>query len=101
MSPEQPSLFDIPPAASGAHPAIDPATPLSIAFEAWLDHLQKMDVSFHTFQAFKCDVNILFEHLDPAIPLNRLTTAALNQFLNWMRVERGKPCSDKTYGRRV
>lgn len=108
MSHEQPSLFDIPPAAPPpASPSpsrksdLDPSTPLAVAFESWLDHLRRQDTSFHTFTAFKCDVNILLEHLDPSTPLNTITTATLNKFLDWMRNERGKPCSDKTYGRRV
>lgn len=108
MPPEQLSLLNLsntPLAPTDAPPTrpteIDPATPLVIAYETWLAHLQKMDTSFHTYTAFKCDINILFEHLDPGTPLNTVSTATLNTFLNWMRTGRGKPCSDKTYGRRV
>jgi len=108
VSPEQPSLFDNPPSAPtpasappNRPPHLDPSTPLGAAVELWLDHLRQKDTSFHTLTAFKCDVNILLEHLDPATPLNTITTASLNRFLDWMRNERGKPCSDKTYGRRV
>jgi integrase/recombinase XerD len=102
MPTEQLSLLDLPAdVPPSRRPEIDPSTPLAVAYETWLAHLQKVDTSFHTFTAFKCDVNILFEHLDPGTPLNKVTTATLNNFLNWMRTERGKPCSDKTYGRRV
>lgn len=102
MPPEQLSLLNVPPIPPPPRlTEIDPATPLVVAYEAWLAHLQKVGTSFHTYTAFKCDVNILFEHLDPGTPLNTVTTATLNTFLNWMRTERDKPCSDKTYGRRV
>ena len=67
----QPSLFDpanTAPAPASAPPTrksnLNPSTPLAVAFESWLDHLRKQDISFHTFTAFKCDVNILLEHLD-------------------------------------
>lgn len=80
---------------------MDSAAPIEAAFEAWLAHLQKLDTSFHTFQAFKCDVNILFEYLPADTALGSITTAQLNKFLEWMRAERGRPCSDKTFGRRI
>lgn len=95
---EQPTLFESLPARKAG---LEAKVPLGEAFEAWLAHLQKIDTSFHTFQAFKCDVNILLEYVEPETPLNTLTTAKLNTFLEWMRSGRGKPCSDKTYGRRV
>ncbi len=98
MTAKQPTLFDTLPARKAG---LDPTTSLSTAFEAWLAHLQKIETSFHTFQAFKCDVNILLEYVAPETPLQTITTARLNQFLEWMRTGRGKPCSDKTYGRRV
>src|SRR5512134_131398 len=97
MPPEQPSLFDLPPAA----PGLDPSIPLAAATRAWLAHLATLDTSRHTLIAFRSDLNVLLEYLDPATPLNTIDTAGLNQFLSWMKEARGKPCSDKTYGRRV
>ncbi|MEK7784860.1 MAG: site-specific integrase [Chloroflexota bacterium] len=103
MPTEQLSLFD--PKAQSAPPLrrlmLDPGTPLESAIAAWLDHLRRQDTSWHTLQAFSCDLNILLEYVDPKEQLNRVTTTQLNAFLDWMRNERGKPCSDKTYGRRV
>jgi site-specific recombinase XerD len=106
MPPEQPPLFDLPAAAPraappGRGPALDPATPLAPAIQGWLDHLAKIDTSRHTVIAFRSDLNLLLEYLEPTTPLNTVGTAVLNQFLAWMKDERGKPCSDKTYGRRV
>lgn len=103
MPTEQLPLFDpkAQPAPLRAQPALDPAAPLESAIAAWLDHLRKQDTSWHTLQAFSCDLNILLEYVDAKEPLNKVTTAQLNTFLDWMRNERGKPCSDKTYGRRV
>jgi site-specific recombinase XerC len=108
MPSEQPTLVDLPPApprpasASPARPpALDPATPLEAAIQGWLDHLARMDTSRHTLIAFRSDLNLLLEYLDSSAPVNTIGTATLNQFLAWMKDERGKPCSDKTYGRRV
>ena len=101
---EQLPLFDpktqVAPPLRG-QPALDPATPLESAMAAWLDHLRRQDTSWHTLQAFSCDLNILLEYVDPKEPLDKVTTTQLNTFLDWMRNERGRPCSDKTYGRRV
>ena len=109
MPTEQPSLFDLP--SETAKPAdkkktvrlpdFDPTTPLGNAIAAWLEHLQKIDTSQHTLIAFRSDLNVMLEHFETGTPLNTVTTASLNRFLDWMRNERGKPCSDKTYGRRV
>lgn len=103
MPTDQLSLFDPKaiPARPLRQPALDPATPLETAIAAWLDALRQKNTSWHTLQAFSCDLNILLEYADPKEPLNKMTTAKLNAFLGWMRDERGKPCSDKTYGRRV
>lgn len=82
-------------------PALAAAAPLEQAVAAWLDHLRRMDTSRHTLQAFTSDLNLLLQYADGDTPLNRLTTATLNEFLDWMKNKRGVPCSDKTYGRRV
>jgi len=94
---DQLSLFD-PPTES---PAPKPSTSLQTAVATWIDHLRKKDTSKHTLQAFTLDVKLLVEYVEPELTLNQITTARINQFLNWMRTERGVPCSDKTYGRRV
>ncbi len=104
MPTEQLPLFDPktqPAKPLRVQPVLDPGTPLESAVATWLDHLRKQDTSWHTLQAFSCDINILLEYVDPKEQLNRVTTTQLNAFLGWMRNERGKPCSDKTYGRRV
>ncbi len=104
MPPDQLALFDpkpAPPAPVQRAPALDPAAPLETAAAAWLDHLRQKDTSRHTLQAFKLDVNLLVEYVEPGLPLNLVTTGLLNKFLRWMKNERGVPCSDKTYGRRV
>lgn len=99
---EQLSLFDPPPASlPRKQDALPPDVELGEAIGAWLDVLQRKDTSRHTLQAFTLDLKLLAEYLDDSTALNSLTTAKLNEFLDWMKNKRGVPCSDKTYGRRV
>jgi site-specific recombinase XerD len=106
MTNEQPSLFDLPTASAEVEKksneyGVTATTPLDVAIEAWLGHLKQADTSEHTWLAFRSDLNILLEHFDAETPLKTINTASLNHFLDWMKNARGKPCSDKTYGRRV
>ncbi len=102
MASDQLSLFEpAPPVPPRLGLALKPSAPLDAAVALWLDQLRQRDTSRHTLQAFTLDLNLLVSYLPQGTPLNRVTTTALNNFLHWLKHERGVPCSDKTYGRRV
>jgi integrase/recombinase XerD len=55
----------------------------------------------HTQQAFRLDMQLLYEYLGPATSIRDISTATLNAFLRWVESGRGIPCSPKSLERRV
>jgi integrase/recombinase XerD len=76
-------------------------TPLIPAINAWQIYLEDQGKSPHTVKAFTADMMLLASYLPPDRPLGELTTAEINNFLDWMQNSRGVPCSPKTYARRI
>lgn len=82
-------------------PAVTPDTHLKDAINAWIVDRRKEGLADNTLKAFRADMFILAEYTGNDRPLGRISTVTLNNFLDWMRHDRGRPCSDKTYDRRV
>jgi integrase/recombinase XerD len=68
---------------------------------AWQIYLEDQGNSIHTVKAFTADVRLLADYLPPDRPLGKISTADLNNFLDWMQHHRGVPCSPKTLARRI
>jgi site-specific recombinase XerD len=79
----------------------DADTPLEDALVVYLDALRFGGASPHTVKAFKSDINLLARWAGPDRPIGSFATQDLNRFLHWMLNERDRPCSPKTYARRV
>ncbi|MEZ0397125.1 MAG: site-specific integrase [Anaerolineales bacterium] len=86
---------------SGTTAHLTPQTGLAPALSAWEIFLYDQGRSPNTVKAFLSDVRLLSEYLPPDRPLGAITTADLNNFLEWMQSERGVPCSPKTLARRI
>ncbi len=71
------------------------------ALEQYLAYLKLDGSSPHTIKAFKSDLNLLGRWAGFDTPIGEFSTQTLNRFLHWMLTERDKPCSPKTYARRV
>lgn len=69
--------------------------------KAWRIYLQDQGNSPHTIKAFTADLRLLASYLPPDRTLGKITTAELNNFLDWMQNARGVPCSPKTLARRI
>ncbi len=69
--------------------------------QAWQIYLEDQGNSIHTVKAFTADVRLLADYLPPDRPLGKISTADLNNFLDWMQNGRGVPCSPKTLARRI
>src|SRR5690606_11479126 len=69
--------------------------------KAWRIYLQDQDNSPHTIKAFTADLRLLASFVPPDRTLGKITTAELNNFLEWMQNSRGVPCSPKTLARRI
>ncbi len=80
---------------------LTPQTPLSLALEVYIDALQYSGKSYHTVRAFRSDLRLLATWAKDDRPIGQFGTHDLNLFLHWMLNERDKPCSPKTYARRV
>jgi integrase/recombinase XerD len=57
--------------------------------------------SEHTIKAFAGDLRLLQRYFGPSMPIGKLGTKELNDFLTWLLFYRGVPCSPKSYARRV
>lgn len=105
---EQLPLFESDPPRAGKSARIrltedelTPQTPLSQALEVYIDALQYSGKSYHTVRAFRSDLGLLAAWVKEDRPIGQFGTHDLNLFLHWMLNERDKPCSPKTYARRV
>jgi integrase/recombinase XerD len=78
-----------------------PTSSIPDALRAWEDFMIDQGRSPHTIKAFTADILMLHDHLNQALPIGSVTTEDLNKFLNWLREERGVPCSPKSYARRI
>ena len=83
------------------HPSLWPDTAFEDAQALYIEALEFSGASHHTVKAFRSDLNVLGEWAEEGMPIGRFSTYDLNQFLHWMQHDRGKPCSPKTYARRV
>jgi integrase/recombinase XerD len=55
----------------------------------------------NTIKAFLGDLSILGEHIGMNKPVGEISTWDLNDFLAYLLLRRGKPCSPKSYARRL
>jgi integrase/recombinase XerD len=76
-------------------------TPLRDTISVYQAALLRDGKSQHTVKAFTSDLQLLGEYTGETTPLGNYTTTNLNEFLEWLEVGRGVPCSRKTYARRV
>ncbi len=74
---------------------------LAAAIGAFNVHMKQQGLSPHTIQAFGGDLNILRKYVGSSLALAQITTPQLEQFLNWLRYERGIPCKPKSFQRRL
>lgn len=64
-------------------------------------HMQEKGFAYNTVKAFASDIRLLGKYLGIGQPVGEIGTQNLNDFLRWLRYERGVPCSNKSYARRV
>ncbi|NLF00645.1 MAG: site-specific integrase [Anaerolineales bacterium] len=69
-----------------------------VGFEA---HMRQRGFSENTAKAFMSDLGILAEFAGAGTALRDLSTVRLNQFVAWLRSDRGVSCSLKSLARRV
>lgn len=74
---------------------------LEPTINAWEIYLDDQGRSPHTIKAFAADMRLLASFLPPDESIGSITTAEINQFLDWLQKGRGVPCSPKSLARRI
>lgn len=74
---------------------------LQAAVPTFHEYMVRKGFSINTVKAFRNDLKIIVGYLGEEARLHQITTENLNDFLDWMQHERGKPCSAKTLARRI
>lgn len=74
---------------------------LDDALTSFDEYMERKGFSTNTIKAFQNDLKILVEFMSRDTQLHQITTKHLEEFLEWMQHERGKPCSAKTLARRI
>ena len=69
--------------------------------ERFREHLVQQEYADNTVKSFLGDLRILSRYLQGDPPVAKISTKDLQGFLHWLQYERGKPCSPKSYARRL
>jgi site-specific recombinase XerD len=76
-------------------------SPLSTAIDEFHKHMVRQGFTENTIKSFLGDLRILTDYLGSDRPVGEIATKDLNDFLLYLLYYRGKPCSPKSYARRV
>ena len=102
MTVEQLSLFpDELSRATGPGAGLTEASALTEAMDRFRDHLVQQEYAENTVKSFLGDLGILERHLEGSPPVGQISTKTLQDYMHWLQHERGKPCSPKSYARRL
>lgn len=86
---------------TAAAPALRANSSLGDAVAEFEEHMVRKGFSDNTIKAFRNDLKILREFMNDSAVLREINNEHLNEFLQWMQSERGRPCSAKTLARRI
>jgi integrase/recombinase XerD len=86
---------------TSAPPPLRANSDLGTAVAAFDDYMIGKGFSENTIKAFRNDLKILRNFMDDSALLRQIQNDHLNDFLEWMQSERGRPCSAKTLARRI
>ena len=82
-------------------PALTVRSSLAEAGEAFRQHMLRQGFAENTIKAFLGDLGILGKYVGANKAIGEISTHDLNDFLTYLLERRGKPCSLKSYARRV
>jgi integrase/recombinase XerD len=69
--------------------------------ERFHEHMAQQDYAENTIKSFLGDLRILKQYLKGNPSIDEISTKTLQEFLHWLQHERGRPCSSKSYARRL
>ena len=82
-------------------PTLRATSPLGDAIAEYEEQMVRKGFSENTIKAFANDLKILRTFMDSSAILREIQTQHLEDFLEWMQSERGRPCNAKTLSRRI
>lgn len=82
-------------------PTLRANSALGDAIAAYKEQMVRKGFSENTIKAFANDLKILRTFMDSSAILREIQTQHLEEFLEWMQSERGRPCKPKTLSRRI
>jgi site-specific recombinase XerD len=88
-----------PPVTRGTRLTADSS--LSAAMERFREHMVQQEYAENTVKSFLGDLRILKRYLKDNPAVGEISTKNLTGFLHWLQHERGRPCSTKSYARRL
>ena len=100
ISTQEATCAEVDPDGSAA-PALRATSPLGDAIVEYEGQMVRKGFSENTIKAFANDLKILRTFMDGSAVLREIQTQHLEDFLEWMQSERGRPCSLKTLSRRI
>lgn len=74
---------------------------LADAASAFGAHMLRQGFSDNTIKAFQADLRLFARHVGENKAVGKIAQSDLEDFLTWLRAERGVPCSPKSYARRL
>lgn len=95
------NLFSASMPAQDAKPPLSAEASIQAALGAFEQYMEAEGLAENTRKAFASDIRLLGKYLGIGQPIGEIGTKNLNDFLNWLVYERGVPCSQKSYARRV
>jgi site-specific recombinase XerD len=102
MTVEQLSLFpDQALRAEDPHGGLAAESSLDEAMGRFRDYMLQQEYAENTIKSFLGDLGILKRYLKGSPPVSQISTKTLQDFMRWLQYERGKPCSPKSYARRL
>jgi integrase/recombinase XerD len=97
----QSNLFPSDAAPQSERSQLSAEASLQAALGAFEHYMESEGFAENTRKAFSSDIRLLGKYLGIGQPIGQIGTKNLNDFLNWLLYERGVPCSQKSYARRV
>lgn len=82
-------------------PTLRANSALGDAIAEYEEQMVRKGFSENTIKAFANDLKILRTFMNSSAVLREIQTQHLEDFLEWMQSERGRPCSPKTLSRRI
>jgi site-specific recombinase XerD len=80
---------------------LDSSAALADAARAFGNHMLRQGFSDNTIKAFQADLRLFGRHVGENRAVGSIGQSDLEDFMTWLRAERGVPCSPKSYARRL